>query len=212
MIKQIIQNRTGRIVAGLVPAAGLTFMLFWGMNQLVTVKDVKLADVTFRPMASLTPPAEIEEIEVRVRDQMPAKIEATPPPKQREIERIEPGAVVITLADYRVPETRMPTGATENFLRPVNLSDREEAIAVRAPVPEYPMRALQAGLEGDCEVVFSIDAAGRPFGASASCTNQVFERSSQRAVERALFATKVMNGVPVGQDNLVYPIQFTLNE
>lgn len=209
---KMTRNKIGRFLAGLLPAAGLTFGLFWGMNQLVDVKSVQLNEVSFRPLVNLTPPEETAPDETLPDRPVLPVIVSVPPPKTPEIVRLNSDDVTISLTDFRVPETTIPTGEIVPTMTPVRITDREVAIPVRVPMPDYPERALRSGLEGECEVVFSIDAAGRPFGAQANCSHQVFERSSQIAVERALFATKVNNGVPIGQDGLVYPIQFTLNE
>ncbi|MAT35764.1 MAG: hypothetical protein CMK06_11610 [Ponticaulis sp.] len=201
----------GRLAAGLIPAAALTFGLFVAMDRLVDVGEVKLSEVELRPMASIVLPPEKADVLVRDR-KPPEKLPDVVPPKTRAVTRQNPGEIVFDFAVFESPVSDLPIGVTEQVYQPVSIIGRERALAVRAPVPDYPQAALRRGLEGECEVVFSVDAAGRPYSASATCTDKIFVRSSETAVERALFAARTKNGVPVGQENLVYPIHFTLND
>ncbi|MAK60723.1 MAG: hypothetical protein CMK09_07070 [Ponticaulis sp.] len=201
-----------RIVASFIPAAGLTLGLFVVMDRLVDVGEIVLPEPEFRTLASLTPPKdEPEEPDREKRDRF-EPIEAAPPPKTDPLKPIEPGSVSFQVAEFRVPDVGDVRGKMAPIIQPVAVMVRERATPVRAPIPDYPQRALTSGLEGQCDVVFNIDAAGRPYDVEAECTDRIFLRSSENAVSKSLFAAKLKNGVPVGQENLVYPIQFTLND
>ena len=205
-------NGSGRILASLIPAAGLTLGLFVVMDRLVDVGEIILPEPEFRVLASITPSEDKVEEPVSDTRDIFDPIDATPPPRRDPLKPLEPGSIVFQVADYRVPDVGEVRGELTPVIQTVSVMVRETATPIRAPTPDYPSRALMSGLEGSCDVVFNIDAAGRPFDVEANCTDRIFERSSENAVSKSLFAAKLKNGVPVGQENLVYPIQFTLND
>lgn len=205
-------SKIGRFAASFIPAAGLTFGLFWAMNQLVQVKEVVLETSEFRPLSNVVLPDEVPETIFETDTQKFDPVEVAPPPANTVIETPLLKGLVFQVSDYGAPVTTIPKGILEQVRVDVSPIGREMAIPIRQPVPDYPRRALERGLEGQCDVEFSIDAAGRPFGLVANCSDEVFARSSVQAVERALFAARVKDGVPVGQGNLVYPIQYDLND
>lgn len=210
--KKIIPSRAGRVAASLIPAAGLTIGLFLIMDRLVTVHEVELQEPAFREILSQITP---EEPEVRAVESAPEDLiipDVVQPPR---LPSLPSPDVDFESWDYS------PSADPEPTLSPAVLGDvrgpgpvimREEAVPLRPLAVDYPHRALSRGLEGECEIGFSIDAVGRPFNIEANCSDQVFVRDSVRAVEQNQFAARIVDGVPVGQDNLVYPIQYRLDD
>ena len=202
----------GRLAASLIPAAALTLCLFVVMDRLVTVGEINLSERTFRPLARIVPL--IEETEVREeRDELELIREVQPPPRHAPVRQPVAEGITLEIPDLNSPVAVLdPVSPGELFGSVRVIQDREQAIPIRDLRVEYPRRALSAGLEGECEVSFSVDAAGRPLNIAASCTNDIFARSSVQAVGRSLFVARVRDGVPVRQDNLVYPIQYRLED
>jgi len=89
------------------------------------------------------------------------------------------------------------------------VSDRN-AQPLRPVIPTYPIRALERGTEGVCDVAFDIDVRGRPFNVNAACTKLIFKREAERAVSLAEFAPTLVNGQPVEQKGVVYPLGFSI--
>lgn len=201
----------GRLAASFIPAAAFTVCLFLVMDRLVSVGEIEFSERSFRPMVRVTPLPEQTE---NLFDNEPIELisEVQPPPRLDPVRSLSSERVVLDLQELPAPISEFNPGPIGNLGRTEVVIGRETGVPVRAPIVEYPRRALTRGIEGDCEVSFSIDAAGRPFGVSASCTDEIFARSSARAVEQTLFAAPVRNGVPVGQGNLVYPIQYRLED
>ena len=94
---------------------------------------------------------------------------------------------------------------------PVAISDRD-AQPIRPPVPTYPSRAAERGIEGSCDVRFDVDTRGEPYNVTADCTDRVFKREAERAVSRVEFAPKIIRGQAAERRNVVYPLEFTLAE
>lgn len=204
------RSRNHRIFLSALPAIGLTVGLFLFMQTAVHVDEIKLKDQEYRPVLSVVLP-EIEEPIIRDKKPDVVVIEDVAPPKYRPQNPLETGPIEFGAVDLPSPDPVLVVGSLDNVMPSQMNFERERAVPVRRPVPDYPPVALRKGLEGSCEVNFSIDAAGRPFNVDAICTDRVFESSSERAVRKALFAAKVINGQPVGSDNLVYPIEYGLN-
>lgn len=87
--------------------------------------------------------------------------------------------------------------------------DRDAQPLIR-PVANYPEKAAQLGLEGSCDVRFTVSDLGAPIEVLASCSDEVFEEEAVKAVSGALFSPAIKNGVPTARTNVVYPLEFTL--
>ena len=106
---------------------------------------------------------------------------------------------------------RIDVGNVSNFaMDTVIVSDRD-AQPIRPPVPTYPSRAAERGIEGSCEVRFDVDTRGKPKNIVADCTDRLFVREAERAVEKVEFAPKIIKGKAVERANVVYPIDFNLD-
>ena len=79
-------------------------------------------------------------------------------------------------------------------------------------MPTYPSRAAERGIEGSCEVRFDVDTRGRPYNVQATCTDSIFKREAERAVGRVEFAPKIVRGQAAERRNVVYPLEFTLQD
>lgn len=191
-------------------AGGITFGLFAGMQTLVKVDVVELNDPKIRGLSNVVlkePPTTIP-IDNNQREFEKIKVEQPPPP--RKLEKAKAGDIQIDYTPISGAVPEVPILVTD--LPPVSGPiEHRPADPVIRPVPDYPERALRKNLEGDCNVKFSVDAAGRPFNVEAQCSDNVFTASSEKAVRKALFAAKVENGIAKGQDNLVFPIVYSLS-
>ena len=72
--------------------------------------------------------------------------------------------------------------------------------------------AAERGIEGSCDVRFDVDTRGKPYNVEADCTDRVFKREAERAVSRVEFAPKIIRGQAAERRNVVYPLQFTLEQ
>ena len=72
--------------------------------------------------------------------------------------------------------------------------------------------AAMFGIQGYCEVTFSVDEGGYPFSLSTSCTQPVFCYQSKRAISRVRFAPKIVGGQALPRFNVVYPLEYRMAE
>lgn len=80
----------------------------------------------------------------------------------------------------------------------------------RSVIATYPKRAAERGIEGKCEVAFSVDQSGIPFDIKPTCTNDVFLEEAEEAVARARFEVRIVNGSPRERHGVGQIITFDL--
>ena len=195
-----------------VAAAVITFFLFIIMGALIVPKKVELGESEFRTLERITPQEQTQEIR-RTQRQAAKRIEtANKPPPPPKLSANKSNVDLPTPQIQGSAPTELQAGAVSSFaMDAVAVSDRD-AQPIRPPVPSYPTRAAERGIEGECEVRFDVDTRGKPYNISASCTDSVFTREAERAVGRVEFAPKIVKGKPAERKNVVYPISFTLQQ
>ncbi|RIJ22136.1 hypothetical protein D1224_11260 [Henriciella barbarensis] len=90
-------------------------------------------------------------------------------------------------------------------------ADRD-AQPISPPVPSYPPMAQMLGMEGYCEVRFSVDENGYTFSLTTSCTQPIFCYQSKRAVSLSRFEPKRVGGRSVLRFDVVYPLVYMLGD
>lgn len=86
-----------------------------------------------------------------------------------------------------------------------------EMIPLTLVQPEYPRRALQRGIEGYCEVRFTVTSLGTTSNFEiGDCPETIFERSSIKAAEKLKFKPRVVNGKAVDAPGQGYKFTYQL--
>ncbi len=190
-------------------AIPIVLAIFFIMNALISVKEIKLDSGEQRVLAAITPQKQDSDVRTRQRAK-PQRIDAAskppPPPKQS-----------ATKSSINLPTPKIdgavPTldlGRMKSIaIDPVAVSDRD-AQPIRPPTPSYPQRAQERGLSGTCDVRFDVDTRGKPYNVQATCSDSVFKSEAERAVGRVEFAPKIVRGKAVERKNVVYPLEFNI--
>lgn len=93
-----------------------------------------------------------------------------------------------------------------------NAIDAAATPRMRVP-PNYPIRALDRGLEGYCQIAFDVGPDGTPINVSVSyCSRAIFERNSVRAVQQWRYSSQIRDGLAVTQTGLRTRIEYSLDE
>nr|WP_321362363.1 TonB family protein [uncultured Hyphomonas sp.] len=203
-------NPLTRLLVGVAIAIPIVYLLFIVMNQLISVKEVNLEKGEQRVLTAITPQQQDSEVRTRQRSK-PKRIDSAkkPPP---------PPKVSATKSNINLPTPKIEGAAPTDLnlgrmqslaIDPVAISDRD-AQPIRPPVPTYPQRAAERGIEGSCEVRFDVDTRGKPYNIQATCSDNVFKREAERAVGRVEFAPKIVRGKAAERRNVVYPLEFKL--
>lgn len=199
-----------RLAKVAAPAALITLGLYALMNALIAVKDYSPPSKIERVLKTITPEMEPSGPEIEGRSP-PEPIEAITPPS--------PPKLGNPKGDIKLPPVDLSGSAPEGFgaikfgdlIGPPPSIGNRDLVVVRPPVPSYPQSLASRGVQGSCDVRFSVDTRGRPFGISAQCTDAGFVRAAEQAVSKSEFAPKIVNDRAVERRNVVFPIDFSMD-
>ena len=179
---------------GISVASGIvvTFALLWLMQFLIaTGKEALSEKVDFRIMDFIR--VKQEEL-VERKDRKPPKppdVEDKPPevpPPQ--MDSMDPNAPRVNLGRVSV-NLSMEMGGTDFAV------DGEYLPIVRVE-PMYPRRAQTRGIEGYCDMEFTVLKTGEVTNAVATeCSSSVFTNASIKAVLKWKYKPRVVNGEPI---------------
>jgi len=199
-----------RLIVGIPAAAAVVLGLFLAMNAMISVKEVEFGDRSSVTLDAITPQREQTEIRSNQRAK-PKKLDSAdkpPPPPKLTASKSNidlPSPEIQGAAPTEIKFER----ATDFAFDTVAINDRD-AQPIRPPLPTYPRRALERGVEGTCEVRFDVDTRGKPYNVQADCSDSIFTRAAESAVQKVEFAPKIVRGKPAERRNVVYPLQFEL--
>lgn len=208
----MFSNPLVRVGIGIPLAAIVTFALFTFMRVVISGEYEKPENVKSYTLESITPSQDDSDVQRRARPkpQKTAAADKPPPPPKLTASKTDidlPTPNIGGAAPTELPDTNL----RDFQIDPVAISDRD-AQPIRPPLPTYPTRAAERGTEGSCEVRFDVDTRGRPYNIQADCTDSVFKREAERAVSRVEFAPKIVRGQAAERKNVVYPLEFKLQE
>ncbi len=140
-------------------------------------------------------------------DKPPPPPEIPPEVPPQEMDSVDPNAPTINVA----APTVSPDG---NIGGPgaMNIAEGDYLPIVRV-APVYPARALQRGLEGYVDLVFTVTTAGTVRDPVVEfSTSSLFDRAAIRAVLKFKYKPRVVDGQPVDVPNVKTRIRFQLEE
>ncbi|MEX0738120.1 MAG: energy transducer TonB [Pseudohongiella sp.] len=198
-----------RWLISLILAAGITLALFYFMQALIaTGSQLEERANVVRIVDATMPEIEMEVIrEVERPEEIQQPEETPPPPENRNVDmdnmaglNIDRGAGDI---DIGLDIGNAGLGVSDGEMLPlVNIQ------------PTYPTRAAQRGIEGWCQVSFTVTAAGgvQDVVVIDAEPRGMFDSASIRAAERFRFQPRVVNGEAVPVPNVQYVFRYQLEE
>ncbi|MEO1660602.1 MAG: TonB family protein [Pseudomonadota bacterium] len=203
-------NRWKRTLAVAVPAGAMTLALFSAMHHLVAVDDFEPPVQRAYSVEALMAQETSKPVERPSRKVVKPKPIKAPP---------QPPKLIKSVNNAKVPLGTYTGGIPADYgeadfdsIKP----KRASAIEFRTlepltpPIPVYPGSAASRGIEGSCEVYFSVSIRGEPFDVQADCTDRVFRSAAIKAVKKVKFAPKIHDGLPVTVNGVVYPLEFRM--
>lgn len=200
--------RTVNVGIAVLLAATVTFSLFFLMQFLIASdlsepergESIRMADITM-PDVQL----EIQRVEPK-----PPEIE-----EPEEIPDLPEQSVSLDILDGPGISLSRVTIDLDPLTTSVglNASDAEYLPIVTVP-PQYPTRALQRGIEGWCQVMFTVTENGSVIDAKVVDADppNIFDRASLRAVARFKFNARTRDGEPVQTPGVQYLFTYNLAE
>jgi protein TonB len=170
----------------------VTFALLWLMQFLIaTGKEAITEKQEFRFMDFIrVRQAEIVDTKDR-KPPKPPKVEDKPP------EMPPPDLDKVDASTPRVNLARVDVGVTMEMGGSDFAVDGEYLPIVRVE-PMYPRRAQSRGIEGYCDMEFTVTKTGEVTDAVAiECSNSVFKNNSVKAVLKWKYKPRVVDGEPI---------------
>lgn len=190
-------------------AFGITLALFWFMQALIATGSQldQRANVT-RIVDATMPDIEME-VQREVDEPEPMEdLQNEPPPDQNREFDMDGGM------DLGIARDAVDVGSgIEVGMAGIGATDGEMLPLVNVS-PNYPTRAAQRGIEGWCQVRFTVTAEGgvRDVEVVDAEPQGIFDRSSIRAAERFRFQPRVVDGEPVDVPGVQYVFRYELEE
>lgn len=169
-----------------------TFGLLWLMQFLIATGKDALTDAGEFLMADFIRVRQEETIDQKDRKPpKPPEVEEKPPEMPPpDIDNLDPNTPRVNLGRIDV-DMQFGMGAASFNV------DGEYLPIVRVE-PMYPRRAQSRGLEGHCDMQFTVTRTGEVIDAVATyCSSSVFESASVKAVLKWKYKPRVINGEPI---------------
>jgi periplasmic protein TonB len=190
----------------LAMAAAITFGLFFLMQFLIAMdaeqpergESIRIADINM-------PEIEIEVQRIQPKPEMPDQPEELPDLPEPDININAP-----TTGGIQIGRVAVDVGGLggDAFLSATDA----EYLPIVVIQPQYPQRAIQRGVEGWCQVMFTVDENGGvldPVVVDADPPD-IFDAASLRAVSRFKFNPRTKDGKPVRTPGVQYVFRFNL--
>ncbi|MDT8397034.1 MAG: TonB family protein [Pseudomonadales bacterium] len=189
-------------------AAVVTTSLFFLMQLLIASGLTQPERGEQRKIADITMPQ--QEVVIQRQEPKPEKVEEPeeiPDLPDQTIQLTAPTGPGISLARVNIDLGDVGNGAT------ISAADAEY-LPIVTIAPQYPQRALARGIEGWCQVMFTVTENGTvvdPVVVDAEPPN-IFDSSSIRAVQRFKFNPRTKDGQPVRTPGVQYVFRYNLDQ
>jgi protein TonB len=196
-----------RIGAAFTSGTIMTFALLWLMQFLITTGKDALTDAGEFSMPDFIRVRQEELVEQKDRKPpKPPEVEEKPPEMPPpDLDTLDPNAPQVNLGRLSM-NTNMDIGGASFAV------DGEYLPIVRVE-PLYPRRAQSRGLEGFCDMEFTVTKTGEVIDALATtCSSSVFESASVKAVLKWKYKPRVVNGEPIDSSGVRTKLTYRFEE
>lgn len=200
--------RAINLLIAVLLAAAITFGLFFLMQFLIAMdavqpekgESIKIADITM-------PDIEIKVQRVQPKPEEPDEPEDLPDLPEPEFNLNAPSAEGFQVNRVAIDVGDLNSGAS------ISSADAEY-LPIVVIQPQYPQRALQRGIEGWCQVSFTVDENGGVQDAVVVDAEppEIFDSAALRAVARFKFNPRTKDGQTVKTPNVQYVFRFNLED
>ena len=198
-----------RWIVSMALALLITLGLFYVMQALIATGAQLEQRVTVVKMVDATMPEIEMEVVREVEKPQPIEQLDTPPPDvpDRQMNMDSGPSLSIQRAAVNIDADLNIGGAS------ISITDGEMLPLVNV-TPQYPTRAASRGIEGWCQVAFTVTETGgvRDVVVVDAEPQGIFDSSSIRAAEKFKFQPKVVDGKGVEVPNVQYVFRYQLED
>lgn len=199
------------VLAGAL-AGVITFALFLQMQALITMRGHGQEEVKGGRIIDFIRLKKESELQVKKRELPEKAPPAEPPPPLPEMDLSHASKPQQNLGGVVVPPpSDVPLEIAGGPSMAVAPSDTDVIPLVRVN-PQYPIQAMERGIEGWVEVRFTISATGavRNPEIIASEPGSIFNRAAIEAIRKWKYKPKIEDGVPVERPGVAVRLVFKL--
>lgn len=193
----------------MILGAFITLGLFYFMQTLIaTGKDLDQSLTIVKVVDATMPEIELDVIEEIEKPEPIEEVNEPPPDTPDKQINLDNGPSLNIVRNEVQLDANLNLGNAS-----ISITDGEMLPLVNV-TPEYPTRAASRGIEGWCQVRFTVDATGNVVEDSIEVVDAepqgIFDRSSIRAAARFKFQPRVKDGVGVAVPGVQYVFRYVL--
>lgn len=202
-----IKRRAGRYFLAFAVGSFAALSLLWLMQFLIATGKAAITesvDARFVEFVRVKRKETVEQEEDKP-ERPPEPDDAPPDIPQQDIDS----------SDYNSVTAVGPVGPDLDVGMDSQLGDFSLAEGDYLPIvkvaPMYPRRAQSRGLEGYCDLEFTVTPLGTTANAQVTfCSSSLFERASVQAVLKFKYKPRVVNGTPIAVPGVHHRITFQI--
>jgi protein TonB len=185
----------------------VTFALLWLMQFLIATGRSAITDKAEFRFADFIRVRQEEVLEQKDRKpDKPPEVEEKPPempPPQ--LDSMDANAPTVTMGRVNVDITMGMEGG--------DFAVDGEYLPIVRVEPIYPRRAQSRGVEGYCDMEFTVTQTGEVTDVVATeCSSSMFESSSIKAVQKWKYKARVVNGEPIDSPGVQTRLTFKFED
>lgn len=204
-----VKRRVGRYFVALAIGSFAALSLLWVMQFLIATGQAAITealDARFVDFVRVKREETVEQKEEK--PERPPEVDDQPPDlPQQDMDNSDFDSAVAVSA----PNPNMDVGL-DSELGDFSLAEGDYLPIVKV-APMYPRRAQSRGLEGYCDLQFTVTPLGTTADVSViECTSSLFERASVQALLKFKYKPRVVNGTAIAVPGLRHRITFQIED
>lgn len=204
-----VKRRVGRYFVALAIGSFAALSLLWVMQFLIATGQAAITEVLDARFVDFVRVKREETTEVKEdKPERPPEVDDQPPDlPQQDMDSSDFDTAVAVSA----PNPNLDVGL-DGELGDFSLAEGDYLPIVKV-APMYPRRAQSRGLEGYCDLQFTVTPLGTTADVSViECTSSLFERASVQALLKFKYKPRVVNGTAIAVPGLRHRITFQIED
>ena len=204
-----VKRRVGRYFVALAIGSFAALSLLWLMQFLIATGQAAITEALDARFVDFVRVKREETIERKEeKPERPPEVDEAPPElPQQDMDSSNLDSAVAASA----PNPNLDVGL-DSELGDFSLAEGDYLPIVKV-APMYPRRAQSRGLEGYCDLQFTVTPLGTTADVSViECTSSLFERASVQALLKFKYKPRVVNGTAIAVPGLRHRITFQIED
>lgn len=204
-----VTRRVGRYFVALGIGLFAAISLLWVMQFLIATGQAAITEALDARFVDFVRVKREETVEQKEdKPERPPEVDDQPPDlPQQDMDSSDFDSAVAVSA----PNPNLDVGL-DSELGDFSLAEGDYLPIVKV-APMYPRRAQSRGLEGHCDLQFTVTPLGTTADVSViECTSSLFERASVQALLKFKYKPRVVNGTAIAVPGLRHRITFQIEE